>query len=110
MGLTFKEDVPDLRNSRSFDLVWRLQELGYSVDVADPYADARQLRADHGLDLIQPDGRSYDLVIGAVGHREYRDLPAGRIGVLVKPGGILADVKGMWRDRELGNGIGRWSL
>ena len=70
MGLTFKEDVPDLRNSRSFDLVRRLQELGYSVDVADPYADARQLRADHGLDLIEPDGRSYDLVICAVGHQE----------------------------------------
>jgi UDP-N-acetyl-D-glucosamine/UDP-N-acetyl-D-galactosamine dehydrogenase len=110
MGLTFKEDVPDLRNSRSFDLVRRLQELGYSVDVADPYADARQLRADHGLDLLQPDGRSYDLVIGAVGHREYRDLPAARIGALVKPGGTLADIKGMWRDRELGDGIDRWSL
>ena len=110
MGLTFKEDVPDLRNSRSFDLVRRLQELGYSVDVADPYADARQLRADHGLDLIKPDGRSYDLVIGAVGHREYRDLPVDRIGALVKPGGMLADIKGMWRDRELGEGIDHWSL
>jgi UDP-N-acetyl-D-galactosamine dehydrogenase len=110
MGLTFKEDVPDLRNSRSFDLVRRLQELGYSVDVADPYADARQLRADHGLDLIEPDGRSYDLVICAVGHREYRDLPPARIAALVSPAGTLADIKGMWRDRELGDGIDRWSL
>jgi UDP-N-acetyl-D-galactosamine dehydrogenase len=110
MGLTFKEDVPDLRNSRSFDLVRRLQELGYSVDVADPYADARQLRAGHGLDLIKPDGRKYDLVIGAVGHREYRDLPVDSIAALVKPGGTLADIKGMWRDRELGDGIERWSL
>ena len=110
MGLTFKEDVPDLRNSRSFDLVRRLQELGYTVDVADPYADARQLRTDHGLDLIEPDGRSYDLVIGAVGHRQYRDLPADRIGALAKPGGTIADIKGIWRDKDLGDGIDRWSL
>ena len=111
MGLTFKEDVPDLRNSRSFDLVRRLQELGYSVDVADPYADARQLRADHGLDLIEPDGRSYDLVICAVGHREYRDLPPARIAALVSPAGTLADIKacgatGSW---ETASTTGRFS-
>jgi len=110
MGLTFKEDVPDLRNSRSFDLVQRLQDLGYAVDVADPYADARQLRADHGLDLTEADGRSYDLVIGAVGHRQFRDLPADRLGALVNPGGILADIKGIWRGKDLGEGIERWSL
>ncbi len=110
MGLTFKENVPDLRNSRSFDLVHRLRELGYSVEVADPYADARQLRADHELDVIEPDGRAYDLVIAAVGHREYRDLPDDRIRALVKPGGTLADIKGMWRDKDLGEGVDRWSL
>jgi UDP-N-acetyl-D-galactosamine dehydrogenase len=109
MGLTFKEEVPDLRNGRSFDLVQRLQELGYAVDVADPYADARQLQADHGLDLIEPDGRSYDLVIGAVAHRQYRELPAERLARMVRPGGTLADIKGMWRDRDL-EGVDRWSL
>jgi UDP-N-acetyl-D-galactosamine dehydrogenase len=109
MGLTFKEEVPDLRNSRSFDLVKRLQELGYVVDVADPHADARHLNADHGLNLIEPDGRSYDLVIGAVAHREYRDLPAERLAGLVKSGGTLADIKGMWRDRDV-EGVDRWSL
>jgi UDP-N-acetyl-D-galactosamine dehydrogenase len=109
MGLTFKEEVPDLRNSRSFDLVKRLQELGYVVDVADPHADARHLNADHGLNLIEPGGRSYDLVIGAVAHREYRDLPAERLAGLVKSGGTLADIKGMWRDRDV-EGVDRWSL
>ena len=110
LGLTFKDDVPDLRNSRSFDLVDRLREIGYAVDVADPYANARQLRDAYGLDLIEPDGRDYDLVIGAVAHRKYRDLAAERIQALVKPGGMLADIKGMWRDRDLGEGIDRWSL
>jgi len=110
MGLTFKEDVPDLRNSRSFDLVQRLRDLGYSVDVADPYADARQLKGDHGLELIDPDGKAYDLVVGAVAHREYRDLSADRLIAMLKPGGTLADIKGMWRDRSLPDGIDRWSL
>jgi UDP-N-acetyl-D-glucosamine/UDP-N-acetyl-D-galactosamine dehydrogenase len=110
LGLTFKENVPDLRNSRSFDLVKRLAELGYAVDVADPFADAAELRHEAGLDLIEPDGRSYDLVIGAVAHRAYRELADDRLEALLSPGGTLADIKGMWRDRKLDNCIDRWSL
>ena len=47
------------------------------------------------------DGRSYDLVVGAVAHRDYRELPDARIESLVAPRGTLADLKGMWRDRRL---------
>ena len=110
MGLTFKENVPDLRNSRSFDLIRRLQELGHSVEVADPLAPPEEVEREHGLSVSDPDGRSYDLVIGAVAHREYRELPDGRLARLVAPGGMLADLKGMWRDRALGPAIDRWTL
>jgi UDP-N-acetyl-D-galactosamine dehydrogenase len=110
LGLTFKENVPDLRNSRSFDLVRRLQWLGHDVDVADPLASPREIELEHGLSPTDPDGRQYDLVIGAVAHSHYRDLPAERIEAMVAAGGTVADLKGMWRERSLDPAIDRWTL
>jgi UDP-N-acetyl-D-galactosamine dehydrogenase len=110
LGLTFKENVPDLRNSRSFDLVRRLQWLGHEVHVADPLAPADEIARDHGLTVREPDGSAYDLVVGAVAHRAYRELPDDRLAAMVAPGGTLADLKGMWRNRTLGGGIDRWTL
>jgi UDP-N-acetyl-D-galactosamine dehydrogenase len=110
LGLAFKENVPDLRNSRSFDLVRRLRSLGHDVHVADPFASKEEVRREHKLDLAWMDGRRYDLVVGAVAHREYRDLADDRLAALLAPGGTLADLKGMWRDRELGADIDRWTF
>ncbi len=110
LGLTFKENVPDLRNSRSFDLVKRLQQLGYSVAVADPLADPDEVAREHSLTLTRPNGSSYDIVIGAVAHAEYRDMPAAELEALVAEGGTLADLKGMWRTRPLSPDLNRWSL
>jgi UDP-N-acetyl-D-galactosamine dehydrogenase len=110
LGLTFKENVPDLRNSRSFDLVRRLLWLGHDVEVADPVAAAEEIESEHGLKVTEPDGRRYDLVVGAVAHRAYRDLPDEGLAALVAPGGTLADLKGMWRGRELDPGLDRWTL
>jgi UDP-N-acetyl-D-glucosamine/UDP-N-acetyl-D-galactosamine dehydrogenase len=110
LGLTFKEDVPDLRNSRAFDLVSRLRELGHSVDVADPLADPAELQRDHQLSVVEPGAARYALVIGAVAHAQYRAFSAGELEALLDEGGILADPKGMWRDRQLNGSIVRWSL
>jgi UDP-N-acetyl-D-glucosamine/UDP-N-acetyl-D-galactosamine dehydrogenase len=110
LGLTFKENVPDLRNSRSFDLIARLQALGHDVEVADPFASAEEVQREHGLTLTDLDSRRYDLVVGAVGHREYRELPDDRLAGLLTPDGTLADLRGMWRDREVGSTIDRWTL
>jgi UDP-N-acetyl-D-galactosamine dehydrogenase len=110
LGLTFKENVPDLRNSRTFDLVRRLQWLGHDVEVADPVASAEEIEREHGLKVTQPDGRRYDLVVGAVPPRENRELADDRLVALVSPGGTLADLKGMWRERQLDPALDRWSL
>jgi UDP-N-acetyl-D-galactosamine dehydrogenase len=110
LGLTFKENVPDLRNSRSFDLVKRLKWLGHDVEVADPIAAADEIEREHGLKVTRPDGKSYDLVVGAVAHRHYRDLDDETLGRLVTPGGTLADLKGMWRERTLDPSLDRWTL
>ena len=110
LGLTFKENVPDLRNSRSFDLVRRLQWLGHEVEVADPIASAGEIEREHGLKVSEPDGKAYDLVVGAVAHRDYRELPDDRLAAMVAAGGTLADLKGMWRERSLDAALDRWSL
>jgi UDP-N-acetyl-D-galactosamine dehydrogenase len=110
LGLTFKENVPDLRNSRSFDLVRRLQQLGYLVEVADPIASPNEIEREHGLKVTEPDGRHFDLVVGAVAHRDYRELSDNQLSALVAPGGTLADLKGMWRERQLDPSLDRWTL
>ena len=110
LGLTFKEDVPDLRNSRTVDLVARLRELGHRVEVADPLADPDEIAREYGLSPVDPGGSRYDLVIGAVAHGEYRDLATDELEKLVESDGMLADLKGMWRDRQLNPAINRWSL
>ena len=110
LGLTFKENVPDLRNSRAFDLVRRLQWLGHEVIVHDPVADPAEIEREHGLTVSETAGERFDLVIGAVAHDAYRRLPGDQLEAMVADGGTLADLKGMWRDRNLDPAIDRWTL
>jgi UDP-N-acetyl-D-galactosamine dehydrogenase len=73
LGLTFKENCPDLRNTRVVDVVNELREFGVAVDVHDPWVDAAEAKAEYGLDLIQtPEAGAYDGVILAVPHEAYR--------------------------------------
>jgi UDP-N-acetyl-D-galactosamine dehydrogenase len=93
LGLTFKENVPDLRNSKVADLVRELTALGHGVTVHDPHADAAEARHEYALELGELSG-SHDLVLLAVPHREYLAMGADRLRELVAPGGTLADLKG----------------
>lgn len=110
MGLTFKENVPDLRNSRSIDLVDALKELGYDVAIADAVADADEAERMYGQRPIAPDGDAYDLVHVAVRHAEYAALDADGLAALVAPGGTLADIKGIWRGQGLASRLDYWTL
>src|SRR5687768_13788433 len=110
LGLTFKENVPDLRNSRSADLIARLEELGHRVSLADPHADPGDVRSEFGREPEEIDGRRFDLVVGAVRHDQYRQLQSERLAALVAPGGTLADIKAMWRGQPLPASIDYWSL
>ncbi|HJS40371.1 MAG TPA: nucleotide sugar dehydrogenase [Sphingomicrobium sp.] len=110
LGLTFKENVPDLRNSRSADLIARLEELGHRVSVADPHADPEEVRAELSRDPEEVNGRAFDLVVGAVKHEEYRSMPPERLAALLMPGGTLADIKAMWRGQALPAGTDYWTL
>ena len=111
LGLTFKENVPDLRNSLVIDIYRRLADLGHTVAVHDPMADAAEAKALYGVDLLPDlDAGPFDAVIGAVPHAAYRALDAAALGALLKPAGLLADVKGMWRETNLPRGTRRWQL
>jgi len=110
LGLTFKENVPDLRNSRSFDLVRRLEWAEHEVSIADPVADPADVEREHGMKPISPDGERFDLVVGAVAHDAYRRFPDETLAGLVAAGGTLADLKGVWRDRTLDPALDRWTL
>ncbi|HET9811016.1 MAG TPA: nucleotide sugar dehydrogenase [Sphingomicrobium sp.] len=110
LGLTFKENVPDLRNSRTIDVIRRLRWLGHDVKIADPLADPAEVEREFGLEMTGPGGVRYDLVVGAVPHDSYRAMSANDLEALVEPGGTLADLKGMWRSHQLDPEIDRWTL
>ncbi|HLL29475.1 MAG TPA: nucleotide sugar dehydrogenase [Allosphingosinicella sp.] len=110
MGLAFKENVPDLRNSRVIDVVRRLQELGHEVTVHDPLADAGEARHEYGVDLAADAfDRNYDLVLVAVPHAAYAELDNAKLSGLVAEGGLLADLKDLYKARDL-PGVKRWTL
>jgi UDP-N-acetyl-D-galactosamine dehydrogenase len=110
MGLTFKEDVPDLRNSKVIDVIRRLAELGHQVTVHDPLGDPAEAKHEYGVEPA-PDAldRSYDLVIVAVPHAAYGALDDARVAGLVAERGLLADLKNLYGGRAL-DGVERWTL
>ena len=110
MGLSFKENVPDLRNSRSIDLFARLTELGHDVAIADPEVDGAEAETQYGRAMSDPATGPFDLVIGAVRHDSYRDLGPEALGTMLEPGGTLADIKGMWRGHKLATALDYWTL
>ncbi|MDP8994638.1 MAG: nucleotide sugar dehydrogenase [Pseudomonadota bacterium] len=111
MGLSFKENVPDLRNSRVIDVIRRLEELGHEVAVHDPLADPEEARHEYGIELdANAFERSYDLVLVAVPHEAYDLIDNGRLAALVAEGGLFADLKNFYAARQLGDGIRRWTL
>jgi UDP-N-acetyl-D-galactosamine dehydrogenase len=110
MGLTFKENVPDLRNSRSVDLFRRLTELGHTVAVADPEVSAEDVEAHYGRSPATLGDGPFDLVIGAVRHEAYQAMDQAGIVALVASGGTVADIKGMWRGLGLARSIDYWTL
>lgn len=112
LGLAFKENVPDIRNTKVIDIVNNLRSAGHEVVVHDPLADANEaerhykITPTHTLEGIG----QFDALVGAVAHAAYREFDATDFGALLKPGGLVADVKAIWREVNLPKGIRRWEL
>ncbi len=107
LGLTFKENVSDLRNSQVPDIVSSLVADGHEVIVHDALADLTEAKALYGIELRNTYETGYDAVVGAVAHTAYLDIDLTNI---VVSGGLVADIKGLWRGQADGGEFRYWSL
>jgi len=102
LGLTFKENTPDLRNTRVVDIVAELESFGITVDVHDPWVDATEAKHEYNIDITTaPNPGTYDAIVLAVGHNNFRDLGATGIRTYGKPDAhVLYDLKSILPKNE----------
>lgn len=102
MGITFKEDCPDIRNSKVVDLIKEFQAWGVNVVVADPYADADEVFHEYGVKLnTMDDLSSVDALVVAVGHKVYRNMQLMQLQKMLKSEKpVLADLKALYNRHE----------
>ncbi|NOZ43425.1 MAG: nucleotide sugar dehydrogenase [Alphaproteobacteria bacterium] len=114
LGLTFKENCPDLRNTKVIDLIQGLRRRGFKVDVHDAAADPKEAKRFYNIDLVPSlaalKDHDYAAVIGVVPHTEYTTITASQFERLLTPGGLIADVKAMWRGLDTPALLRKWQL
>ena len=113
LGLTFKEDIPDIRNTRVVDIISELCDYGCDVHVYDPHADHEEVKEEYGLKLLAnlADCAPYDGVIVAVRHRQFRELGGEGLSKITSGAAVLADVKGIFdRGKVEALGVRYWRL
>jgi len=99
MGITFKEDVTDIRNSKVVDIISEMTDFGIKVDVIDPGANTHEVKEEYRIDLQKKLTGKYDAVILAVSHKEYISLDESWFSALLNDNGIVVDVKGVLRGK-----------
>ncbi len=108
MGMTFKEDVTDIRNSKVIDVVDELRDFGVEVDVIDPGASPAEVHEEYKINLREKPTGKYDAIIAAVSHKEYAGLDEKFFAGLMNEKGVLVDIKGMFRNKI--KDLTYWSL
>ncbi len=108
MGITFKEDVTDIRNSKVADLVKELRSFGLAVDVTDPKADTKDVKHEYGFELVAQPGVNYDAIIVAVPHREFIGMNEDDFLAMAAEKCIFIDIKGAFRNKI--KQLNYWSL
>jgi UDP-N-acetyl-D-galactosamine dehydrogenase len=108
MGITFKENVKDIRNSKVIDIIKELQDFHIQVDVIDPQADSHEVKEEYNISLCENPSNNYDAIIVAVHHKEYLSLTEKDLQEKGKPEAILIDVKGIFRNKI--KNMQYWSL
>jgi UDP-N-acetyl-D-galactosamine dehydrogenase len=94
LGITFKENCPDIRNSRVIDVIEELQEFGTKIDVYDPWADSDEVKREYGIELINEINlKQYDSIILAVAHNEFKKIDMKKTDKQV-----LFDIKSFYDD------------
>ena len=100
LGITFKENCPDVRNTRAVDVINNLKDFGTDVNIYDPWANPAEVSHEYGLTTINelPDAK-FDAVVLTVAHNEYLNID---LKSLLKPNGVLYDVKGILKEEVHG--------
>lgn len=98
LGITFKENCPDIRNSKVVDVIHELKSFGTNVDIYDPQADAEEVRHEYGLTLVQKLNKKYHAIVLAVSHNEFITLD---LSTIKQENTVLFDVKGIWKDKNV---------
>ena len=107
LGVTFKENVSDIRNSKVIEVIQELQNYNVTVDIYDPYVDKDELNMTYQLSTVQKTGRNYDGIIAAVKHDEFKALNKKDFISMANPNAILMDIKSMYEPFEE---LSYWSL
>ncbi len=110
LGVTFKENVSDIRNSKVADVISELNSYGVNLDIVDPYADPKELKHEYGFELSEKTADNYDAVVVAVNHNEYMKLTEDDLKNMMKnvKNPILVDIKGIFRNKI--KELDYWSL
>lgn len=108
MGITFKENVSDVRNSKVVDVIRELETYGLEVDVVDPVASPEEVKREYGITLKREIGNHYDTVVVAVSHKEYFDLDEAYFERITTEKALFVDIKGIYRNRI--HKLQYWSL
>ncbi len=108
MGITFKEDVSDIRNSKVIDVYRELLSYGVTVEVVDPYADANEVMEEYQFNLTENVGNEYDVVVAAVSHNIYKELREKYFQSITNENALFVDIKGIYKDKI--NKLNYWSL
>lgn len=108
MGITYKENVSDIRNSKVVDIVKELQSYRVAVDVVDPNADPHAVDEEYNVKLLPQPAGKYHAVIMAVPHREYLNMTESDFKILLDPKGLVVDIRGVFKD--IVKDLRYWSL
>jgi UDP-N-acetyl-D-galactosamine dehydrogenase len=108
MGITFKEDVSDIRNSKVVDVYRELLSYGVKVDVIDPYANPEEVKEEYQFEMANEPAKDYDVVIAAVSHDKYLHLNEDYFKSITSDKALFVDIKGFFRDRI--KQMNYWSL
>ena len=99
MGVTFKENVTDIRNSKVADIVHVLQSYHFNIHVTDPMASSPEMQHEYGFGLVTAIDNDYDAVIIAVPHKQYKELDENYFVSITKEDALIADLKGLYRNK-----------
>ena len=108
MGITFKENVADIRNSKVVDIIRELKDYGVDIDITDPYADSEEVQRYYGFRLTEKPRNTYDAIVVAVAHEAYTSLDESYFENMTYGNAVLVDLKGLYRDRI--HTLKYWSL